>query len=130
VEALDPLLAEREPAPNPFARYQVDPALYAAEQLGLTPWSGCAEKGQLELFADIAESVRLQLAGQPATRIFRVAAGNGVGKTFAGAMLVNWFFDAFAPSICITTAPSRQRISRRCGPHHWRAVSSRQRREW
>jgi hypothetical protein len=99
-----------EMRPDPLVRYQTDPVLYASEQLGLTPWSGCTAKGQLELFQDIAESVELQLAGLPATRIFRVEAGNGIGKTLAGAMLVNWWFDSFAPGICITTAPSRESV--------------------
>lgn len=95
---------------NIFARFQSDPIGYAEEILGLIPWSGCSDKGQRELFEDIAESVRLQREGKPATRIFRVEAGNGVGKTYGAAMLVNWFFDAFAPSVTVTTAPSRQSV--------------------
>jgi hypothetical protein len=93
-------------AANPFSKYQTDPIAYAEEVLGLTPWPGTLKKGQRELFEDVAESVRKQLAGEPADKIFRVEAGNGIGKTFGGAMLVNWFFDAFAPSITITTAPT------------------------
>src|SRR5579871_6877118 len=107
---LEQRTSETDRAASEFEKYQTDPVGYAREVLGLLPWSGCSAKGQLELFADVAESVRRQLAGQQATRIFRVEAGNGLGKSFAGAMLVNWFFDSFAPSVTITTAPTRQSV--------------------
>jgi hypothetical protein len=102
--------ADREPETHEFDRYQLDPVAYAWEQLGLRPWPGTVEKGQLELCLDIAESVRLQLGGEKATKVFRVEAGNGLGKTYFGAMLVNWFFDAFSPSVTITTAPTRESV--------------------
>lgn len=54
--------------------------------------------------------MRKQLAGEPTPQIFRVAAGHGVGKTLGAAALVNWFFDAFAPSIIITTAPTKPAV--------------------
>jgi hypothetical protein len=103
-------------AANPHAKYQADPIGYSEEVLGVVPWAGRSAKGQRELFEDIAESVRLQLAGElrpdgthpPLT--FRVEAGHGVGKTFGAAVLVNWFHDAFAPSIIMTTAPSKHQV--------------------
>lgn len=56
--------------------------------------------------------MRLQLAGEPADKIFRVEAGHGVGKTYGAAALVNWFFDCFAPSIIYTTAPTGDQVEK------------------
>lgn len=95
---------------NRYEKYQTDPLLYAARELGIVPWPGRGAKGQRELYEDVADSVRSQLAGQPAARVFRVESGNGLGKTYGVAPLVNWFFDAFAPSIVYTTAPSKEQV--------------------
>lgn len=98
-------------ATEDFAKYQTDPVAYVREILGIEPWAGRnGNKGQLELFQDIGESVRLQLAGEPACKVFHVEAGHGVGKTYGGAGLVNWFFDSFTPSITMTTAPSADQV--------------------
>lgn len=60
---------------------------------------------------DIGRSVERQLAGDVnAPKIFRVDSAHGVGKTFVAAGLVNWFFDAFTPSITISTAPSKDQV--------------------
>lgn len=60
---------------------------------------------------DIGKSVERQLAGDVnAPKIFRVDSAHGVGKTFVAAGLVNWFFDAFTPSIVISTAPSKDQV--------------------
>lgn len=81
------------------------------EILGIDPWAGRnGQKGQLELFQDIGESVRRQLAGEPACKVFHVEAGHGVGKTYGAAGLVNWFFDSFTPSITMTTAPTADQV--------------------
>ena len=45
-----------------------------------------------------------------APKIFRVDSAHGVGKTYIAAGLVNWFFDAFTPSIVISTAPSKDQV--------------------
>ena len=95
---------------SPYEKYQTDPLGYAKKELGISPWPGRGAKGQRELYEDIAASVKNQLAGQPAPRVFRVESGNGLGKTFGVAPLVNWFFDAFAPSIVYTTAPSKEQV--------------------
>jgi hypothetical protein len=96
-----------QPSDNPYARYQTDPVAYARQVLRFEPWEGRrGQPGQADLFADIGESVKAQLAGQNPIRIFRLAAGHGTGKTLAAAALVNWFFDCFGPSITITTAPT------------------------
>jgi hypothetical protein len=114
---LEPYLPERgDNDSNPYARYRTDPIGYVEKELHVTPWSGRSKKGQRELFADIGESVRKQLAGEPAIRIFRVEAGHGVGKTFGAAGLVNWFFDAFAPSITMTTAPTKPQVVKLLAP--------------
>lgn len=86
---------------------------YCRDVLGIEPWAGRnGNKGQLELFQDIGESVRRQLAGLPATKIFRVEAGHGVGKTFGAAALVSWFFDCFVPSMTMTTAPTSDQVEK------------------
>lgn len=87
---------------------------YCRDVLGLSPWAGeCGEPGQLELFDAIGESVRMQLAGEPnPVRWFRAPAGHGVGKTYGAAAIVNWFFDAFSPSIAYTTAPSFRQVEK------------------
>ena len=95
---------------NPYKAYQTDPIGYAEKVLKKTPWPGRQAKGQRELFADIGESVRLQLSGERASKVFRVEAGHGVGKTYGAAMLVNWFFDSFAPSVTMTTAPTVNQV--------------------
>lgn len=80
--------------------------------MGIEPWAGRnGKRGQLELVQDIGESVRRQLAGDVyAPKIFRVDSAHGVGKTYIAAGIVNWFFDAFTPSIIISTAPSRDQV--------------------
>jgi len=84
---------------------------YFREILGIEPWAGTEEKGQLELMLDIQQSVRRQLAGElNVPNTFRVAAGHGLGKTYGCAGIVNWFFDAFAPSVTITTAPTKDQV--------------------
>lgn len=93
--------------------YQTSPLRYAEQKLGFTPWAGVqGAKGQRELFEDIGESARLQIAGLPAIQVFRVEAGHGVGKTIGAAALVNWFFDSFAPSVIYTTAPTDNQVRR------------------
>jgi len=92
-------------------RFRFDPVGYAREVLGVELWSGGdSGKGQRELVEDIAESVRAQASGESANQVFRVEAGHGVGKTFVAAVLVNWFFDCFSPSITITTAPTEDQV--------------------
>lgn len=80
--------------------------------LGIEPWAGRnGKRGQLELVQDIGKSVARQLAGDVnAPKIFRVDSAHGVGKTYIAAGLVNWFFDAFTPSITITTAPTKDQV--------------------
>lgn len=91
-------------------KFQIRPDLYLRNILGIEPWAGIDGPGQAEIVADIGESIRLQLEGLPAPKVFRVEAGHGVGKTFIAAGLVNFFFDCFAPSITLTTAPSDEQV--------------------
>lgn len=97
-----------------FERYQCDPIGFCERELGFSPWPGRNGKpGQRELFEDIAQSVRQQLAGdKSATIFFRVESCHGVGKTFGCAGLVNWFFTCFTPSEINTTAPTAQQVER------------------
>jgi hypothetical protein len=94
-----------------FQKYQQEPLRYFRDILGIEPWAGTEAKGQLELMLDLQQSVRRQLAGEiNVPNTFRVAAGHGLGKTFFCAGIVNWFFDAFAPSVTITTAPTKDQV--------------------
>lgn len=103
--------AIREATASSFDKFKTDPIGYVERHLGFSPWAGRNGKpGQRELYQDIAESVEKQLAGIPTIRIFRVEAGHGLGKTWGCAGLVNWFFDCFAPSVTITTAPSKEQV--------------------
>ena len=39
-----------------------------------------------------------------------VRSANNQGKTFAAACLASWFFDSFAPSVTLATAPSMAQV--------------------
>jgi hypothetical protein len=74
--------------------YRKDPAVYARQVLGVTWW----EK-QLEVARSVA-----------AGRKTLVKASHSIGKTHLAGGLVNWFFDSFAPSITLTTAPTKDQV--------------------
>lgn len=95
---------------NLLEKYRTDPIGYLKDKLGITPWAGVDSDGQKELLEDIGASVKAQLAGQLAIKIFRVEAGHGVGKTYIGAGIVNWFFDCFTRSITQTSAPTSEQV--------------------
>lgn len=73
-----------------FKRYQDDPVGYARDVLGVAWWSR-----QIE----IAQSLMLN-------RRTVVYAGHSTGKSHLMGGLVQWHFDAFDPSITLTTAPN------------------------
>lgn len=103
--------ARKRASNRDFEKYQRELLGYFREILGIEPWAGTDAKGQLELMLDIQQSVRRQLAGElNVPNTFRVAAGHGLGKTYGCAGIVNWFFDAFAPSVTITTAPTKDQV--------------------
>lgn len=79
----------------PYAKYQLDPEGYARDVLGVTWWAKQQE---------IARS----LVTPPYRTL--VKACHGVGKTHLGGGLVNWFFDSYAPSITLTTAPTARQV--------------------
>lgn len=110
------LLDEKRQTPHQqrFSRYQTDLVGYAKNVLNVQPWRGeNGNKGQYELFLDIQDSCAKQLAGgKNVPNIFRVEAGHGVGKTFGAAVVVNWFFDSFAPSVTTTTAPTGDQVEK------------------
>lgn len=74
--------------------YQRDPILYAKHELHVEWWSK-----QQEIARALVEH----------GRVF-VKAGNGPGKSFLAAGLVNWFYDCFRPGVCLTTAPTGQQV--------------------
>jgi hypothetical protein len=71
------------------ARWPADPAGYARHVLGLT-----LTPQQLSLTGPLFE---------PPFRLL-VPSANKVGKTVAGAWLVNWFHDSFDPSVVLATS--------------------------
>lgn len=78
-----------------FEKYRDDPVGYARDILGLrlTP-------RQEEILRAVLE---------PPYRVL-VPSGHDVGKTFAGAVLVSWWFDTRNPSVCLTTAPKLEQV--------------------
>jgi len=75
--------------------YREDPAAYCLNVLGihLTPM-------QEELF---------RLVRTPPYRLL-VSCGHGVGKSYFGAAFISWFFDNFAPSATLATAPTHKHV--------------------
>lgn len=111
-----------------FKPYQTDLVGYAQDILKVSLWAGMNDQpGQLEIARDIDACVQAQLEafarGESAgvNRIFRVEAGHGIGKTMLLGVIVNWFFDCFAPSICLTTAPTNDQVVRLL----WKEIKSR-----
>lgn len=88
-------LRRRQATAAPYAKYQSDPEGYARDVLGVQWWHKQAE---------IANSLIT-----PPYRTL-VKACHNVGKTHLGGGLVNWFFDSFAPSITLTTAPTARQV--------------------
>ncbi len=79
---------------NLMERYKLDPAAYAQEVLDVQWWAKQRE---------IAEALIKY------KRVF-VRAGNGPGKSFLAAGLVNWFYDVHVPGRCLTTAPTQAQV--------------------
>ena len=77
------------------ARYRKSPELYVRQELGVRWW---------ELQAQVARALVRH------KRVL-VKASHSVGKTHLGGGLVNWFFDCFAPSITLTTAPTAAQVT-------------------
>ena len=75
--------------------WQKDPCLYAQDILKVVWWYK-----QQEIARNLVKY----------KKVF-VKASHSVGKTHVAAGIVNWFFDSFPNSICITTAPSKQQVT-------------------
>jgi len=106
--------ASKTLATSKYDKYKADPIGFCEKELGFSPWPGRnGQPGQRELFEDIADSVRRQMAGDDTAPVFfRVESCHGVGKTYGCGALVNWFFTCFAPSEIITTAPTAKQVER------------------
>src|SRR5215212_7207355 len=89
-------LRRRNAKATPYQRYRHDPEGYAEEVLGVQWWSKQKE---------IARS----LVTPPYKTL--VKACHNVGKTHIGGGLVNWWFDCYAPSITLTTAPTKRQVN-------------------
>lgn len=70
------------------------PDLYARQVLGAKWWAA-----QVEVARAVVEHPRVL-----------VRASHSVGKTHLAGGLVNWFFDCWAPSITLTTAPTQAQV--------------------
>ncbi|MCL5283725.1 MAG: hypothetical protein M1330_03305 [Armatimonadetes bacterium] len=79
---------------NRFRRYRRNPERFAGEVLSSHWWSRQR---------DIARSVTQ-------SRRTVVKSANGVGKTYLAADLALWFLYCHAPSIVLTTAPTRRQV--------------------
>ncbi len=75
-------------------QYRLEPARYVQERLGV------------ELHAQQQQIARALIEHK---RVL-VQAGNGPGKTFVAASLVNWFYDCYSPGITLTTAPTQPQV--------------------
>lgn len=53
-----------------------------------------------------------------------VPSGHDVGKTFAGAVLLSWWYDTRNPSVCLTTAPKLEQVKDLL----WKEIRSQRRR--
>lgn len=92
-----------------YKRYGRDLIGFAREILGLEPWRGVnGYQGQYEVLEAVQRSVNSQLDGKKEVPyIFVVEAPHGVGKTYGiEAVLANWFYRCFSPSVTISTAPT------------------------
>lgn len=92
----DGLLAGRvRPSVAPHSRYRHDPAGYARDVLGVEITDAQRRLGEALL--------------RPPFKVL-CQAGHNVGKSFAAAWLINWWFDTRRPGICLTTAPTDRQV--------------------
>lgn len=78
-----------------FSRYQDDPCGY------------CRDVLRVRLTPTQERIARLLVT--PPFKVM-VKAGHNVGKSFLAACLVNWWYDCFDPSVCLTTAPTDRQV--------------------
>lgn len=77
-------------------RYAKNPVLYAKEVLGI------------KYIAPKVEQVMMSVATK--FKPHMIKSGHSYGKTNLMAMLTNWHYDTFNPSLTITTAPSKRDV--------------------
>lgn len=86
--------ASGQPSPL-YAKYRYDPCGYARDVLGVSLTPSQAELGN-------------SLLRYPFKTL--APAGHNVGKSFAAAWLINWWYDTRNPGICLTTAPTDRQV--------------------
>lgn len=89
------LLLNQAKAKRDLSRYRLDPAGYARDVLGAT------------LTADQEAIARLVVT--PPYKVL-VKSAHNVGKSYLGAVLVNWWYDTRDPGVCYTTAPTDKQV--------------------
>lgn len=77
-----------------FLRYAADPVGFVRDCLGEDPWAR-----QEEILRALAEHPQVT-----------VRSGHGVGKTFTAACAALWFLHCHAPSLVLTTAPTKRQV--------------------
>lgn len=93
----DRLLTEtlkRNTNQSDFSIYADDPIRYAKEILNVEWWSM-----QKEIARAVSEH-----------KYVFIKASHSIGKSHIAGGLVNWWYDTFNPSICLTTAPTAQHV--------------------
>jgi hypothetical protein len=102
-----------ENPPLDLRKYRHDLLGYCRDILGTAPYAGLdGHDGQVELLEAIQDSASRQMRREKnVPNIFRVESGHGLGKTRIAGSVVNWFFDCFAPSITLTTAPTAAQVN-------------------
>lgn len=80
---------------NPCHQYENDPVAYAYDILGVR-------------LTRIQQEIAYLICKPPYKVLCR--AGHSVGKSFLGAVLVNWWYDTFNPGFCLTTAPTERQV--------------------
>jgi hypothetical protein len=96
-EIVDEFLYKTRDNPASLVGKYLDPVEYIEKVLKQKP-------------TDIQKKIARLLTVPPYKVLVR--SGNNVGKSFLGACLVNWWFDTFRPSICLTTAPNERQVKR------------------
>lgn len=89
-------VASTQPTDSLVGKY-LDPVEYAEKVLKIT-------------LIPIFQTVLRSLLTAPQKTM--VLSGHNIGKSHCAAVAINWFFDTFDPSQCITTAPTKDSVEK------------------
>jgi hypothetical protein len=94
---------KQEPEEEAHGKEQAD----GTPEFAGRPVEYCEEILKVELTPAQEKIARLLV--QPPYKVL-VRAGHNVGKSFLAACMVNWWFDAYQPGVCLTTAPTDRQV--------------------